>query len=187
MRIHRLCLESTLSAVHTDHISDALVTNKRGSSITLKDGVLFGTFEVLDLSFTEEPLPLHVAGVNAQDADVTDLTEVMAHLRPHVNVLDYTEAKPALLNLLAQHRQAITSPDEPLGVTNKVTHHTALQPGAQSSYVPSYRLPHSQRQVLEQKVDELLQEGVIQESHSSWFQKRTVLTALSLTSGRSML
>ncbi len=167
MRIHRLCLESTISAVHADHISDALVTNKTGSSIALKDGVLLGTFEVLDQSSTEEPLPLPVAGVNAQNADVTDLTDVTAHLRPHVNVLDYPEAKPALLNLLAQHKEAIALPGEPLGVTNKVTHHIARQPGAQSSYVPSYRLPHSQRQVVQQKVDEILQ-GVIQESHSPW-------------------
>ncbi len=63
---------------------------------------------------------------------------------------------------------AIALPGGPLGVTNKVTHHTALQPGAQPSYVPSYRLPNSQRQVVQQKVDELLQEGVIQESHSPW-------------------
>ncbi len=167
MRINRLYLESTLSAVHADHISNSLVTNKTGSSINLKDGVLLGTFEVLDLPSTKEPL-LPVAGVNAQNADVTDLTDVMAHLRPHINVLDYPEAKPALLNLLSQHRQAIALPGEPLGVTNKVTHHIALQPGGQPSYVPSYRLPHSQRQVVQQKVDELLQEGIIQESHSPW-------------------
>ncbi len=153
--------------MHADHISDALVTNKTGSSIILKDGVFLGSFEFLDQSSTEEPLPLPLAGVYAQNADVSDLTDVMAHLKPHVNVLDYPEAKPALLNLLTQHRQAIALPDEPLGVTNKVTHHIALKPGAQPSYVPSYRLSHSQRQVVEQKVDEFLQ-GVIQESHSPW-------------------
>ncbi len=154
--------------MHADHISDALVTKKTGSTIILKDGVFFGTFEFLDQSSTEEPLLLPFTGVNAQNEDVSNLTDVIVHLRPHVNVLDYPEAKPALLNLLIEHRQAIALPGEPLGVTNKVTHHIALQPGAQPSYVPSYRLSHSQRQVVEQKVDELLQEGVIQESHSPW-------------------
>ncbi len=81
---------------------------------------------------------------------------------------NYPEAKPPLLQLLSQHRQAIALPGEPLGVTNKVTHHIALRPGAQPSYVPSYRLPHSQRQVVQQKVDELLKEGVVQESQSPW-------------------
>ncbi len=85
--------------MHADHISDALVTNKTGSSIILK--------EFLDQSSTEEQLPLPLAGVNAQNADVSDLTDVMAHLRPHVKVLDYPEAKPAPLNLLIQHRQQL--------------------------------------------------------------------------------
>ncbi len=109
-----------------------------GSSITLKNGVLLGAYEVLDLSSLEEPLPLLVAGVNVQDSDVTDLTDVMAHLKFHVNVLDYPETKPALLQLLAKRRQAIALPGEPLGVTSKVTYHIALQPGSQPSYVPSY-------------------------------------------------
>ncbi len=148
---------SPLSAVHADHISDALVTNKTGSSVTLKDGILVVTFEVHDLSSIDRPLPLPIAGVKVHNADVTDLADVTAHLRPHVNVLDYPEAKPALLHLLAQHRQAVPLPGELLGLKSKVTHHITLQPDVQPSYVPSYRLPHSQKQVVQQKVDELLQ------------------------------
>ncbi len=85
---------------------------------------------------------------------MTDLPDVLAHLKPQVNVLDYPEAKPALLQLLAQYRQAFALPGEPLGVTTKVTHRIALQPGAKPSYVPSYRLPYNQRQVIQQKVDD---------------------------------
>ncbi len=128
MRLHLLCLESTLSTVHTDHISDALVTNKTGSPILLKDGVTLDTYEVLDLSYIEESLPLPVAGVNAHTSDVTHFAYVIAPLMPHVNVLDYPDAKPALLKLLAQYRQAIALPGELLGVTTQVTHHIALQP-----------------------------------------------------------
>ncbi len=168
MRLHRLSLESTLSAVRTDHISDALVTNKTGSPFHLKDSVTLSSYEVLDLSSIEESLPLPVAGVNTQTSDVTDFADVIAPLVPHVNVLDYPDAKPALLRLLAQYRQAIALPGEPFGVTTQVTHHIALQPNSQPTYVPSYRLPHSQKQVAQQKVDELLKEGVIQESHSLW-------------------
>ncbi len=81
--------------MHVDRISDALVTNKIGSSVTLEDGVLLGTFEVLDLPSIEEPLPLPVAGVNVQNADVTDLTDVMARLRP--TSTSWTTLKPSLL------------------------------------------------------------------------------------------
>ncbi len=51
LRVHRLSLESTLFTVCADHISDALFTNKTGSPITLKPGVLLATYEVPDLSF----------------------------------------------------------------------------------------------------------------------------------------
>ena len=65
MRIHWLSLESTLTTVRADHISDALVSNTTGSSISLKNGVLLGTYEVLDPYSIEKSFPLPVAGVNA--------------------------------------------------------------------------------------------------------------------------
>ncbi len=92
-----MCLESTLSTVRTDHISDALVTNETGSPIHLKDGVGLGTYEVPDPSCIEEFLPLPVVGVSAQTSDVTDFSDVIAPLMPHVNVLDYPDIQPALL------------------------------------------------------------------------------------------
>ncbi len=67
-----------------------------------------------------------------------------------------------------QYGQAIALPEELLGVATQVTHHIAFQPNTQPTYVPSCRLPHSQKQVAQQKVDELLKEGVIEESHSPW-------------------
>ncbi len=85
-------------------------------------------------------------------------------LSPYVKGLDYPDDKPALLKLFAQHRQAL--PGEPLELTNRVTHHIALQPDAQLCFVSSYKLPHSQRQVAQQKVDEWLEEGIIQKFHS---------------------
>ncbi len=85
----------------------------------------------------------------------------MAQLSPHVKTLDYREGKSALLELLAKNRHAVALAGEPLGPTNRLTHHIALQPDAKPSFVPSYRLPHSQRQVVQLKVDELLAEGVI--------------------------
>ncbi len=116
----------------------------------------------------EEILPLPVAGVNAQTSDVTDFAEVIAPLMSDVNVLDYPDAKPALLKLLAQYRKEIALPGELRGVTTQVTHYIALQPNCQPTFVPFYRLPHSQKQVVQQKVDEQLKEGVIQEFHSTW-------------------
>ncbi len=157
----------TLSSVDAHHVTHALVTNTSGTPITLKQGVLFGTYELFDPSYFEESSSLPVAGVSTQLVD-EDPCDVVAQLSPHIKKLDYPEGKSALLKLLAKHRQAVALPGEPLGLTNRLTHHILLQPDTKPSFVPSYGLPHSQRQVVQQKVDKLLAEGVIQESHSPW-------------------
>ncbi len=121
---------------------------------------------MFDPSSLEESSPLPVAGVSTQLDE--DLSDVVAQLSLHVKTLDFPEGKSALLELLAKHRHAVALPGEPLGLTNRLTHHIALQPDAKPSFVLSYRLPHNQRQVVKRKVDELLAEGVIQVSHSPW-------------------
>ena len=167
MKVSRLSLESTLSSVDAHNMTHALVSNASGAPINLKKGVCLGHFEVFESSSLEESSPFPVASVSAQPRD-EDLSDVVAQLAPHVKSPDYPDGKPALLKLLAQHRQAVALPGEPLGLTDRVTHTITLQPDAKPSYVPSYRLPHSQRLVMQQKVDELLAAGVIQESHSPW-------------------
>ncbi len=66
---------------------------------------LLGTFEVLDQSSTEEPLPLLVAGVNAKNTDVAE-----------VNVLTVPDHYPfpvlsELLQSLGKHNTVFTSLD----------------------------------------------------------------------------
>ncbi len=122
---------------------------------------------MFDASSLEEPSPFPVACVSAQPGD-EDLSDVVAQLAPHVKAPGYPEGKPALLQLLAQYRLAVALPGEPLDLTNRFTHTISLQPDAKPSYVPSYRLPHNQRLVVQQEVDKLLSAGVIQESYSPW-------------------
>ncbi len=76
-------------------MTHTLVTNTSCAQITLKQGVLLGTFEMFDPSSLEEFSPLPVAGVSTQLDE--DLSDVLAQLSPHVNTLDYPESKSALL------------------------------------------------------------------------------------------
>ncbi len=126
--VNRLSLESTLSSVDPHHVTHALVTNTSGAPITLKQGVLLGPFDIFDPSSLEESSPLPVAGVSTQFDE--DLSNVVAQLSPHVKTLDYPEGKSALLKLLAKQRHAVALLGEPLGLTNRLIHHIALQPDA---------------------------------------------------------
>lgn len=77
---------------------------------------------MFDLLPLEEPAPIPVASINAQPGDM-DLSDIMAQLAPHVKTPDFPDSKPALLNLLAQHRQAVALPGEPLGLTKSHSHY----------------------------------------------------------------
>ncbi len=167
VRIHRLALEGTLSVVREGNISDALVTNVTGSSITLKDGTLLGNFEQHDSDLEE--VPQVIASVSNESNVTTPSTDTSVDkLASFVISPDYPEVQPRLLNLLGKYRSAIALPGENLGVTHTAKHRIVLTAGAQPSYVPSYRLPYSQRAVVDGLIKDYLEQGVIQESYSPW-------------------
>ncbi len=126
-----------------------------------------GSFEICnDLSF-EDP-PHLVAVVSNGTVTCDDPSDLATQLEPYMKVLDYPEARASLLDLLVKHRRALALHGEPLGVTDKVKHRIVLKPNANPSYVPSYRLPHSQRVVVQNMIEGMLDDGVIQESCSAW-------------------
>ena len=166
VRVQRLALEGTLSKIRDDHVTDALVTNCSGCSVTLKDGVHLGSFSVIDENSFQGAPPL-IAAVSDQHASCVP-ADLITQLETHVKVVDYPDERSRLNDLLLTHRPAIALPGEPLGVTDRVQHHIDLKPGTRPTYVPSYRLPHSQRKVADELVAGLLDDGIIQESHSPW-------------------
>ncbi len=84
----------------------------------------------------------------------------MAHrspsLEPFIKVAQYSEMKPNLLQVLEMHRGTIALPEEPLGVTHCAEHRIRLKPGPSLVYINAYKLPHSQRQLVEALVKDML-------------------------------
>ena len=85
-----------------------------------------------------------------------------------MKVVDHPQGKPELLNLLSKYRHVIALPGETLGKTNLAEHHIALQPNTNPIYIPAYRLPHSQREMVDGMVQDMLDQGVIKHSSSPW-------------------
>ncbi len=83
-----------------------------------------------------------------------------------MKIVDYPELETSLLRLLNKYRDVIPLPGEPLGVTDKTEHHIKLKPNTHPVYIPPYRLPHSQRQIVDQHVKNMLAQGLIQHSRS---------------------
>lgn len=168
-RVKRLAFESTLCTVRDDHITDVLVTNTTGSPVQLKDGVHLGSFEICDGLFSQDP-PHLIASVQSVPAHLesTDRAATIREIAPYVKVLDFPEVKPSLLPLLAKYRSVFALPGESLGATDKVSHSIVLQPDTRPSYTQAYRLPHSQKAVVEDMIQGMLKDNIIQESNSPW-------------------
>ncbi len=90
------------------------------------------------------------------------------HLESFVKVKDYPELKSSLIQTLEDYRDVIALPGEPLGVTDKAEHHIRLKPNTKPVFINAYRLPYSQRETVQSAVEDMLQQGVIQESFSPW-------------------
>ena len=116
-------------------------------------------------STSDEVPPVSPEPVVSQLTELPQITQIDVEM---IGSVKYTKAVPTLLKLLNQYRSAVALKDEPLGQTQLVRHHITLQPGISPIYVPAYRLPHSQRGLIEDCIDDMLAQNVIQPSISPW-------------------
>ncbi len=64
------------------------------------------------------------------------------------------------------HGGDIALPGKPLRVTNCAEHRIKLKQGSNTVYINAYKLPHSQKQLVEELIKIMLYQGVIQKSNS---------------------
>ncbi len=172
--IHALTLEQTLATVREGNTADALVVNNSGDPVRLHKGVLLTRALVYGAQVSSEPLDLDLTSLPiGAVADVRlggDNTspKVDNNLDSHVKVEDYPELRACLLETLTRYRDTIALSGEALGATSLMAHNIKLKPGTRSVYIPAYRLPHSQRQVVNEQIEEMLEQGVIQHLTSPW-------------------
>ncbi len=62
----------------------------------------------------------------------------------------------------------VAFPGDQFGVTTYAEHNIKLKPNSNTIYINAYKLPHSHRETVQKFVTEMLEQGVLQESHSPW-------------------
>ena len=168
-RLYSLAVEPTLNTIRPDGTTSALVVNSSNRDITLKSGVYLTQALIYTQKVTPDPIEIPsacIGSVSSSSGNIeSDMTSTLDSL---VNVTDYPESKQALMNLLHSYRDIIALSGEPLGHTTYAQHYIKLKPHTEPVYVPAYRLPHSQREIVDQQVECMLKEGVIQASTSPW-------------------
>jgi len=169
--IKTLAVESTLNTVREGHKSVALVVNSTAGPVNIKQGALLTQALAFDRKVVPEPLDFPiacVASVHVPKISCDDKLALERNLESYVKIVDYPEQRHALIKLLKEYRDVIALPGETLGATDKTEHLIKLKPGTQPVYVPAYRLPHSQRKIVGEQINEMLEQGVIQHSNSPW-------------------
>ena len=168
-QVQKLSVEPTLTTVREGHKATALVVNTTGGPVRLRQGVFLSKALAYDKRVIPEPPEFPQACIASVDQLPSNSERGQdPTLSSYVSVVDYPELKQPLLKLLGRYRDVIALPGEPLGATTCIEHHVRLKPGTQPIYVPAYRLPHSQRQIVEEHVKDMKAQGVIQDSLSPW-------------------
>ncbi len=98
----------------------------------------------------------------------TDITGHGSSINSAVKALDYPELKSSLRDLLGQYRSVLVFPGEPSSVIERAVHHIRLNPETKTVYIPVYRLPHSQRTIVDSMINDTVEQGRIRESRSPW-------------------
>ncbi len=133
----------------------------------LRKGVLLTRALAYGAQVSSEPLDLDLTSLPiGAVADVrlggeTTSPKMDNKLDSHVKVEDHPELRARLLDTLTRYRDIIALSGEALGATSLMAHNIKLKPGTRPVHIPAYRLPHSQRQVVNEQIEEILEQGVI--------------------------
>ncbi len=166
-RVNTLAIESTLNMVREGGRTVALVLNTTGCPVKLRNGLFLGRALAFDGQVIPESLELKHTPVGAVHQPCAgDKTSQASSLGAFLKVGDYSELKGPPLKLLHQYRNAIALHGESLGTTDTTEHKIRVKPDTNPVNIPAYRLPHSHRQVVDEQVKDMLDQGDIQYSRS---------------------
>ena len=112
-----------------------------------------------------------VADVKSQESVVGSVRS-----RSRVDLIPYVEVNPEVreegvkkfFHVLEEYADVLALPGDRLGHTSLIKHKIPLQEGAKPCYVPAYRIPHKQRDKVDELIGEMLDNRVIEESCSPW-------------------
>ncbi len=119
-------------------------------------------------ALADESLPLSASLAGVVAASTPEGEGTQSSLDSHVKVINYPHLRPRLLETLNKFRGAIALLGEPLGTTSLTQHTINFKSGTAPIYIPAYRLPHSQHEIVDKQITEMKEQGIITDSLSPW-------------------
>ena len=168
VRVRGLKLESGVNSVNSAGQVFALIHNVTHSDISLRAGTCIGEILPYPAPMKECSLPDSLLASSLIPASQDAFPEFSDKVRPLLNPTEYPTSDNRLLQLLFDNSAAVALPGEALGCTHLLEHRIDLLPDARPVYIPAYRLPHSQREIAQRKIQEMIDDGVVEPSTSPW-------------------
>jgi len=161
----------TMTKIRDDSVYH-IVANVTDKDVTVKKGTRIGKFVALsgqdrlvDITDTDNrPRP-------ANDKSTEGQTTLVYKPSDDVNIdvegLTMSQ-KEQLVDTINDLADTFVGPDGVLGFCDVIEHEIELEPNTRPSCQRTYRLPPKQRNVMQQEINNMLKQGVIEESTSPW-------------------
>ena len=165
-KVKGLTVESSLHQIK-DNLLIIQVTNNRDSNVNLGKGTCVCKVEIYADEIKEVDDKVNVI------SNVSSVTEQAKDLKKRriveqINNVDFHEYKTRLVDLLMKYNQIVAVKGDPLGVTDRIKHHIAIKRDIDPIFIPAYRVPYSQKEIIEQEVEKMLSQGIVEPSNSPW-------------------
>lgn len=157
-----LTYERGLHSMDKDGIFYMYIYNVSMVAVELESNSLIGKFQICPVPVCEIEVgpATMVAGIKKRSKQ-----EVLEYLT--VGECD-VEVKNKLYTLLEKYSRVVALPGDSLGHTDQIAHNIPLKEGARPCYIPAYRIPHSQKEKIENIIADMESQGVIEMSKSPW-------------------
>lgn len=96
------------------------------------------------------------------------VADTRVKLEGEVNNTDFPHCRDRLLQILEKYRSVVAVTGDKLGRTDVLQHKIVIEDGARPFYIPNYKLPISQRPIVDEMVEEMKEDGVVIPSKSPY-------------------
>ena len=146
------------------------VINVTSAPVTLKRGTKITNVEFTAAPIDTFPLPNQefCGAAELHTADQHEAVAAALHSTLACSPIPNPDHKAALKALFSKFPNVLPSDTRPLGRTDLLEHSITLVEGATPVRIPTYRIPHAKRQHLMAEVQGMLDNDLIEPSHSPW-------------------
>lgn len=153
------------------------ILNLSNTEVRIQKGQRIGSAQVAE---TEESVPQETISMKVIDSRSS--TWLSQFTTEHLEL----NTQEALHRLLREYSDLFLEEGELLPRASQVKHSITLEPGAQPICKAPYRIPYSQRKVLQQEVQRLLDAQVIRPSASPWSAPVVLVTKRTASGGEKV-